>query len=64
MCRYTHAMLRCTYTASEEMEVDSVRTIARVPNQPKTPHRSVRVDDDDWSDLDAAASARSLTGRS
>jgi hypothetical protein len=28
-----------------------------VPNQPKTPHRSVRVDDEDWADLDTAAVA-------
>jgi hypothetical protein len=35
--------------------MDSVRTIGRVPNQPKTPHRSVRIDDADWADLDAAA---------
>lgn len=30
-------------------------TIKRVPNQPKTQHRSVRIDDDDWADLDATA---------
>jgi hypothetical protein len=34
----------------------SVSTIGRVPNQPRTPHRNVRVPDDDWADLaDAAA---------
>ncbi len=27
----------------------------RVPNKPKTQHRSVRVDDADWADLGAAA---------
>ncbi|WP_433364224.1 hypothetical protein [Streptosporangium sp. CA-115845] len=26
-----------------------------MPNQPRTQHRSVRVDDADWADLDAAA---------
>ncbi|MER7213160.1 hypothetical protein ABT340_39370 [Streptosporangium sp. NPDC000239] len=26
-----------------------------MPNQPRTQHRSVRVDDDDWADLDAVA---------
>ncbi len=38
----------------------SVRTDARiggVPGKWKTPHRSVRVDDADWADLDAAAKA-------
>ena len=30
-------------------------TIDRVPNQPRTQHRSVRVDDEDWTDADAAA---------
>ena len=34
-----------------------VRTIGRVPNRPKTQHRSVRVTDDDWADLETAASA-------
>lgn len=36
----------------------TVRTpgrLGRVPNQPKTQHRSVRVGDDDWADLDTAA---------
>jgi hypothetical protein len=40
----------------------SVRTIGRVPNQPKTPHRSVRVDDADWADLETVA-ARAGTDR-
>lgn len=26
-----------------------------MPNQPRTQHRSVRVDDADWADLDAVA---------
>jgi len=36
----------------------SVRTpgkIERVPNQPGTQHRSVRISDEDWADLDDAA---------
>jgi hypothetical protein len=36
----------------------SVRTAARlgtVPNQPRTQHRSIRIRDEDWSDLDATA---------
>lgn len=37
----------------------SVRTPGRlgaVPNKPGTQHRSVRVSDDDWDDLEAATS--------
>jgi hypothetical protein len=34
-----------------------LRTIGRAPNQPKTPHRSVCVDDAYWTDLDDAAVA-------
>lgn len=26
-----------------------------MPNQPRTQHRSVRISDEDWADLDAAA---------
>ena len=36
----------------------SVRTPLRlgaVPNKPRTQHRSVRIDDADWTDLDAVA---------
>jgi recombinational DNA repair protein (RecF pathway) len=29
-------------------------TIERVPNQPKTQHRSVRIEDADWNDAEAA----------
>ena len=29
--------------------------MGRVPNQPRTQHRSVRIPDDDWRDLDGAA---------
>jgi hypothetical protein len=35
--------------------MSTVRTIRPVPNQPKTQHRSVRVPDDDWADLEIAA---------
>jgi hypothetical protein len=37
--------------------MNSVRTLGRVPNKPRTQHRSVRVSDEDWADLDAAAAA-------
>jgi hypothetical protein len=40
----------------------SVRTIGRVPNQPKTPDRSVRVDEAGWADLETVA-ARAGTDR-
>lgn len=30
-------------------------TIDRVPNKPKTQHRSVRIDDPEWEDGEAAA---------
>lgn len=29
--------------------------LGRVPNAPRTQHRSVRVDNDDWADFEAAA---------
>ena len=32
-----------------------VDTIGRVPNQPKTAGRNVRIPDDDWNDLGYAA---------
>lgn len=35
----------------------AVRTpgrLGRVPNQPKTQHRSVRIDDPDWTDAEQA----------
>jgi hypothetical protein len=28
-----------------------------VPNQPRTQHRSVRISDEDWADLEAAAAS-------
>ena len=31
-----------------------------MPNAPKTPHRSVRVSDDDWSDLESDAASKGL----
>lgn len=38
----------------------SVRTpgrLGRVPNQPRTQHRSVRVSDEDWDDAEAATAS-------
>lgn len=35
--------------------VRTAGTIDTVPNKPRTPHRSVRVDDPEWDDLEAAA---------
>jgi hypothetical protein len=34
-----------------------VRTLEAVPNKPRTQHRSVRVPDEEWADLDMAASS-------
>jgi hypothetical protein len=36
-------------------------TIRRVPNQPKTPNRVIRVDDDLWRDYGAACEAEGVT---
>ncbi len=36
-------------------------TIRRVPNQPKTPNRVIRVDDDLWRDYTAACEAEGVT---
>jgi hypothetical protein len=57
---YVHQVnLRCTYTASKGADalkpIRTPGTIEAVPNQPRTQHRSVRVSDDDWADLDTAA---------
>lgn len=35
-----------------------------MPNAPKTPHRQVRIDGPDWTDLDAATSALGADDRS
>lgn len=35
--------------------VRTPRTLGRMPNVPRTQHRSVRVDNADWADLDALA---------
>lgn len=46
------------YVHRKKGTLKSVRTpgtIGRVPNQPRTQHRSVRVDDEDWAAADAAA---------
>jgi hypothetical protein len=31
-----------------------------LPDAPKTQHRSIRIDDDDWSDLEAVAKPQKL----
>lgn len=38
-------------------EVRTPGRLGRVPNSPRTQHRSVRVPDDDWADLETATSA-------
>ena len=48
------------YVHRKEVTLKAVRTpdrVGRVPNQPRSPHRSVRFSDEDWADLDAAAKA-------
>lgn len=35
--------------------VRTPRTLVGVPNKPRTQHRSVRVDDADWADLETVA---------
>jgi len=45
------------YVHRKEVPLKSVRTPGRlgtVPNQPRTQHRSVRISDEDWTDLEAA----------
>lgn len=45
------------YVHRKEDPLNSVRTPARldgVPNRPGTQHRSVRVSDEDWTDLETA----------
>jgi hypothetical protein len=39
------------------MEMKPVRTLGAVPNVPGTQHRSVRISDNDWADLETAAAA-------
>ena len=39
------------------MKVKPVRTLGVMPNQPGTQHRSVRISDNDWADLQTAATA-------
>ena len=34
--------------------------IRRMPNQPKTPNRAIRIGDDDWADFGASADAGDL----
>ena len=51
-----HNKLGCTYTARGALKfVRTPGTIGRVPNQPGTQHRSVRISDEDWAELDVAA---------
>jgi hypothetical protein len=48
------------YVHRKEVTLKSVRTpdrVGGVPNQPRSPHRSVRFSDEDWADLDSAAKA-------
>ena len=47
------------YVHRKEGTLKDVRTpgtIGAVPNQPRTQHRSVRVDDETWNDADEATS--------
>lgn len=37
--------------------VRTPETIGRMPNRPKTQHRSIRIDDADWDDAGAATAA-------
>lgn len=39
-------------------DVRTPGTLERMPNVPGNKHRSVRVSDEDWTDLEAAAKAR------
>lgn len=55
---YVHQFKSEVYVHCKEAALKSVRTpgtIRHVPNQPRTQHRSVRISDQDWGDLDAAA---------
>lgn len=40
--------------------VRTPRTLGSVPNKPRTQHRSVRIDDADWADLEAVAELNGL----
>jgi hypothetical protein len=42
---------------SAETSAYAAGTLARVPNQPKTPNRAVRVDDELWQEAGQAAAA-------
>lgn len=62
---YVHRNFWCTYTTSGEDgdTLSSVRTpanIDRVPDKPKTQHRSVRIDDPEWDDGEKAAASDEL----
>jgi hypothetical protein len=46
------------YVHRKEAALKTVRTpdrLARVPNKPRTQHRSVRIKDSEWEDLETAA---------
>ena len=51
------------YVHRKGVTLKTVRTpdiLERVPDQPKTQHRSVRISDEDWRDLESAAEAAGL----
>jgi hypothetical protein len=52
--------VRLVYVHRKRVTLKSVRTAAKlgaVPNKPRTQHRSVRISDEDWADLGAAAAS-------
>jgi hypothetical protein len=56
-CWCTYTKLHSMYVHRKEATLKSVRTagrLGRVPNKPRTQHRSVRVDDMDWDDAEQA----------
>lgn len=60
IARCTYTRILSVYVHRKEEPLKPVRTAARlgsVPNQPRTQHRSVRVSDEDWADLDTTAAA-------
>jgi hypothetical protein len=56
-CWCTYTKLHSVYVHRKEAALKSVRTaerLGRVPNKPRTQHRSVRVDDAEWDDAEQA----------
>lgn len=52
-----YTKLSLVYVHRKEASLKSVRTPGRLggmPNRPRTQHRSVRVSDEDWADLETA----------